>query len=218
MVISDSGENVSVVGLRLEAGADPEKDQKEVQNLLANVQLPVNAGRPAVMTQGLSADAFYYFSVYTENEEGAAELEQAKDYLVQELNSIKGVDQVLAFGEREALISIELNSRKLNQYGISPAVIADQVNATLSQAPIGEATLDGSAQMIRVVGSINSLEHLKKLELSTLSGKTISLDQLAKIETSYNANYISRFNGYEAILFQIYQAEDGNMVNIYCEL
>ena len=79
---------------------------------------------------------------------------------------------------------------------------------------VGEKIIDGKTSNIKVIGDLTSLETLKSLPVAP----NVTLADIAAIEETKNANFISRFNGKEALDISITKDSNSNAVAISKEI
>jgi multidrug efflux pump subunit AcrB len=148
-IVSTSDENISIVGLRLMPDQKPEEVKERVNSLLMNANLPSQAQRPVVSTQGLSTQPFYYLSMNMKEGTNVEKLNILKEEILPELKSVQGVENVFTLGNQERIVSIKLDLSKLSSNGIAPIMVANAIESSLVEGAVGRVSLDNSSQLVR---------------------------------------------------------------------
>ena len=91
------------------------------------------------------------------------------------------VGQAIRFGGVTRQICIDLEPAKLDAYGVTADFINSQVQATNLNLPGGNGSLGGSSESIRVLGSVSSVEELKRMRIPVPGKKWVELGQLGRV-------------------------------------
>ncbi|MUG47917.1 efflux RND transporter permease subunit [Paenibacillus woosongensis] len=216
---STSSDNFATIIVMLTDKADPEKKKQDIESLLQEVNLPASASTPKVATFGFASIPAYYFAIYGQNGMSQSELDQwYANEIKPELESIPGYDHMDEIGARETKLTIKLDAGKLNDFGLTPGQVSGQVRQNLTSLPAGAVDLDGSSLMARVKGDTNSVYNLENMDLLTQSGTRVRLNQLGKIESISESDFVARLNQQPAIGIQLYKTSEANAVDFAREV
>ncbi|MGX4586736.1 efflux RND transporter permease subunit [Paenibacillus chitinolyticus] len=211
---STSSDNYSQITIELEQDIKPKNAKQDLEALVSNVKLPQQAEKPKVLTEGFSSQPVYYLAVYGNDGMNQAELDKIyKDTILPGFNTIKGIDHVDSVGNQEATLSIKLNENTINSYGLTPTDVSNSIRAALSASPAGTVEFNGTTQMVRVTGQIDTIYSLDNLTLTTPKGSVLQLKDLGKIEAISESQFITRLDGKPAIGVQLYKTKSANAVN-----
>ncbi|MEC0246663.1 efflux RND transporter permease subunit [Paenibacillus chitinolyticus] len=211
---STSSDNYSQITIELEQNIKPKDAKQDLEALVSNVKLPQQAEKPKVLTEGFSSQPVYYLAVYGNDGMNQAELDKIyKDTILPGFNTIKGIDHVDSVGNQEATLSIKLNENTINSYGMTPTDVSNSIRAALSASPAGTVEFNGTTQMVRVTGQIDTIYSLDNLTLTTPKGSVLQLKDLGKIEAISESQFITRLDGKAAIGVQLYKTKSANAVN-----
>ncbi|QED47038.1 efflux RND transporter permease subunit [Cytobacillus dafuensis] len=213
-IVSTSDENISIVGLRLMPDQEPEEVKDRVNSLLLNTNLPPQAQRPVVLTQGLSSQPFYYLSMSMKEESNVEKLNSIKEEILPELKSVQGVENVFTLGNRERIVSIKLDLSKLSTNGIAPIMVANAIESSLVEGAVGRVDLDNNSQLVRFTTTLNDLNELKEIEIVNNSTQKLTIGDVSIVEEVLDTKYLSNFNGKSSIMFMLFKSADGNVVDI----
>ncbi|GIP59116.1 MULTISPECIES: efflux RND transporter permease subunit [Paenibacillus] len=216
---STSSDNFATIIVMLTDKADPEKKKQDIESLLQEVNLPASASTPKVATFGFASIPAYYFAIYGQNGMSQSELDQwYANEIKPELESIPGYDHMDEIGARETKLTIKLDAGKLHDFGLTPGQVSGQVRQNLTSLPAGAVDLDGSSLMARVKGDTNSVYNLENMDLLTQSGTRVRLNQLGKVESISESDFVARLNQQPAIGIQLYKTSDANAVDFAGEV
>lgn len=210
---STSSDNFSTIVIELEQDKKPDDVKKDVESLISNVKLPQSSEKPKVQTLGFASQPVYYISVYGTNGMSQQDLDKVyKDVILPGYESIKGIDHVDSIGNQEAVLTMKMDANAIGNYGMSPEQVSSSIKAALQTSPAGSVDFNGNTQMVRVRSDLNSVYNLENMKITTPSGNTLLLKELAKIEAINEATFLSRLNGQPAIGVNLFKTKNANAV------
>lgn len=210
---SSSQDNYSQIILELDQDKKPEDVKKDVESLISNVKLPQGSEKPKVLTAGFASEPVYYLAVYGDESMNQAELDNAyKDTILPGFNGLKGVDHVDSVGNQDAVLTIKLDAPAINNYGLTPEDVSGSIKAALVSSPAGTVDFNGNTQMVRVKGEMDSIYNLDNLKITTKTGDTLLLNQIAKVEAISESKFIARLDDKPAIGVLLYKTKAANAV------
>ena len=135
-VVSKSRQNVSEILIRFRELSEKEFDKRvtdlrrEIQSK-ANDELPESAEDPAVI-EITTSNGFPTAIVVVAGQARDEELRRQGKLISEEIERIRGVDEVLAFGFTEPELHVEINPAALAAYSLTAADVADQLRGQFS--------------------------------------------------------------------------------------
>lgn len=183
-VASTSREGISNVVVRFNEIAPALFDKRvndlrrEIQN--KEVELPQDALDPVIF-EVTSANAFPTATivvsgrVYDENLRRAAHL--ARD----EVEQLRGVDRVLTTALPDPEVIVRLDAARIHSLGLSPAAIANAVEAQFRDVAAGSASVGDQRWLVRLIGTSDDLGLLSQVPLPAPDGEVL-LEDVADIE------------------------------------
>ena len=216
-VYSTSQENVSTVVIEFIAGANLDfliqDTQRKVSAIMAD--LPEGAEPPTISKISINDQPVMRLGA-TGNLPTRAFYQFMKDQIKPQLSRIPGVGQVDLVGGEEREIKVNLDSQRLESYGISIAKVAQAVQGANLDFPTGTVK-DSDAQFtVRLAGKFNSLEELAQLTIGhSPQGGAIKLGDLAEIQDGRKEDTnLIRVNGRSAVGILIQKQSDANAVEV----
>ncbi|PZE22893.1 efflux RND transporter permease subunit [Paenibacillus xerothermodurans] len=210
---STSSDNFSTIVIELEQDKEPEDVKQDIESLISNVRLPQSAEKPKVQTFGFASEPVYYLSVYGTNGMSQQDLDKVyKDVILPGFESINGMDHVDSIGNQEAALTMKLDANALGNYGLSPSQVSNAIKSALLTSPAGTVDFNGNSQMVRVKSDLNTVYNLENMKITTNTGDTLLLKQIAKVEAITEATFFSRLNGQPAIGVHLFKTKSANAV------
>ena len=213
---SKSMESVSVVMITLNTGADVNyllTDAQRKINAVVN-DLPDDAKTPSLSKFSLDDVAIMNLSVTSKLTE--KELYDLLDQKIQPVFArINGVAKVDMVGGEEREIQVKVFPEKLTGYGLTINQVQQILAASNLDFPTGNIKTRNSQTTIRLSGKFTSLEQMRNLPITTPSGASIRLSDIAEVSDGIkDIEKIARINMKNTILMQVFKQSDANAVEV----
>ncbi len=212
-----SNENVSFIAVEFEQQADLDKSVQEIQRKMGQVvsAFPKEVRAPVINKFALDELPVVRLAV-SSNLSGTAFYDLIKNRVVSELAQVKGAAQVTILGGEQREIKININSYKLEQYGISLLQVAQAVQAANLDFPTGKVSGEDNQVRIRLAGKFTSLDEIRALVIgkSRFNG-TVYLRDIADVQDGVrDAEVLCRTNETPAVGLSIRKQGDANAVEM----
>ncbi|OIM99350.1 multidrug transporter AcrB [Idiomarina sp. MD25a] len=145
------------------------------------------------------------------------DIEYYADFLRRELVLVEGVGKVIASGEQQEEVIVEVSRSKLSNMGIPTSRIANLLTTQNTVADAGRVTVDEERFRIATTGEFESVEELANLVISNPGAQQrIYLRDVAQIyrDTKEIPSHIVRFNGQPSIWLGVSFADNVNVVDV----
>ena len=145
------------------------------------------------------------------------ELEDYAKKLRRELLAVDGVAKVTLEGVQDEAIYVEVSRERAAAIGVSVARIFEDLAQQNSVVSAGDVQVDGQRLIIQPSGSVNSIEAIENLIVSTTSSNTIVyLRDIATVSRDYvtPAEFEIRYNGEPAIALGVSNVIGANVVKM----
>ncbi|GAA3413278.1 efflux RND transporter permease subunit [Paenibacillus hodogayensis] len=216
---STSSDNFSMIQIELANGRKPEDAKQDIESLLANVKLPQKAEKPQVLTFGFGSIPVYNLAISGKNGMSQEELDRIfNDIFEPTLGTLSGLDHVDAIGNQEALLKLKLDLNAILNYGLTPNQVSQSIQASIVSSPAGSVKFGGNNQMVRINSDLDSLYGLENMKLTTPTGDTVLLKQIAKVEAISESTFLSRLNGEPAIAVSLFKTKEANTVQFSAQI
>lgn len=199
--------------------ADVRPTWLEVRNMLSDIR--------STLPQGVVGPAFndrfddVFGSIYALTSDGYSyeDMRVKAEQIRRILLGVKNVKKVELIGVQPEKIYIEMESSKLSQLGIDPAVIIAAVKAQNAMTPSGMLETASDDVYLRVSGMFENVEGLRNMPIRA-NERIFRLGDVAKIERGYAEPMEPKmyYNGQTAIGIAVSMNKGGNILTLGSEL
>lgn len=196
---------------------------KDIPNLFYTVRKKV-ADSKSYLPMGINGPYFdddfgdTYGVIYAMSAKGYKpnEVRDFTTYVRQRLLQVKDVGKVNIYGLQEEQVYVELSRKKMAQYALSPATVAQQLNQQNAIENGGQVETKSFSMPIRVGGPFENVADIKAMPLRTPSGASIRLGDVADVRRDVinPAQSKVRFQGEELVAMGISMARGGDIVEL----
>ena len=200
---------------RLEKGTQEALD--DVRSAVARVRgdLPGDMQEPIINKLELAGGAVLAYTVASDKMD-----EEALSWFVDNdvsklLLSVRGVGAVNRVGGVDREVQIQLDPLKLQALGTTAADISRQLARVQIESAGGVADIGGSQQPLRTVSALKSADELARMEIALSDGRSIRLDQIAKIEDTVAERTAAAFlDGRPVVGFEIARSRGASEIEV----
>ncbi len=196
---------------------------KEIPNLFYTVRKKVNDSK-SYLPMGVQGPYFdddfgdTYGVIYAMSAKGYTprEVRDFTTQIRQRLLQVKDVGKVNVYGLQDEMVYVELSRKKMAQYGLSPAVVAQQLNQQNTIESGGNIESNSFSMPIRVGGPFENVADIQAMPLRAPSGASIRLGDIAQVRRDVinPAQSKVRFQGEELVALGISMARGGDIVEL----
>lgn len=198
-----------------------EKDINEalddVRSAVSEVQgsLPAAANEPIISKVSTAGFPVVTYSVSADSM-SASELSWfVDDALTKRLSDIQGVGSISRIGGVERQITVIPDKHKLAALTLPINQLSQQIYAKWQDSAGGEAKVGAQTQTIRVLGMGSSVNDLAQMQISTPTGSTMRLGDLATVtDTHADLTSIARLGDKNVVAFNITRAKGAGEVAV----
>ncbi len=216
---STSVQDYSVVQIQFMQNTDMSAAQQDVQNKINQIlnNLPDDAGNPSIMK--FSTDDMPVMRIGVSSNMAPKKFYTYLDNFIKpQLSRQKGVSQISLSGGVEREIKINVDSQKLQSYGISTSSVTSAVENANLEYPTGKIKDQDSQFVVRLGGKFTSIDQIKNLTIRHSAAGDVKLMDVADVyDGTKEQTSISRVNGRTTIGLEIYKQSDANEVEV-CQL
>ena len=181
----------------------------------ASRRLPPGTNEPMVRDD--FADVYGVLLAITGEGYSYQDIEHYADFLRRELVLVDGVGKVVATGEQQEQVVVEVSRAKLSNVGIASARIANLLTTQNTVADAGRVTIADEAFRIATSGEFESVEELASLVISNPGAEQrIYLRDVAEIYRTVEEipQQVVRFNGLPSVWLGLSFADNVNVVEV----
>ena len=204
----------SEITLDFRWSAQMDEVTQKVRERLDALNLPDEAEKPMVLRYDPGLDPVLVLAI--SGDWPLAKLRRyTEDEIERALEKVDGVAMVQVNGGEEAIISVELDTQKLAQVGLS----ADDIRARLEEENIslaGGRLSDGAQELlVRTLSEYQNVDEIAQLAFTTAQGVQLRLDDFARVAPGVKERtVITRFGPHESVEIQVFKEGDANLVEV----
>lgn len=215
-ISSKSKDNISVITLEFEWGANLDEATNEVRNAvgLAERNLPEGVELPTIFKMSTSMMPVVMFTVTAdESYNGIKDILDKR--LIQPLNRIDGVGNIIELGAPIRAVMVDVDPRKLDSYNLTVEQLSGLLAASNLNLPSGSLEMGKSDIPLRLQGEWESSDQVKNIIISNFNGKTVYLRDVATVRDGLkDVKTYERSNGGKNVRIMIQKQSDANTVTV----
>ncbi|HEY5368127.1 MAG TPA: CusA/CzcA family heavy metal efflux RND transporter [Hanamia sp.] len=174
---------LSYVKLIFEDNVTDEQARMQVNNLLANAELPAGI-IPSIQPPTGPTGEIYRYTLRSKTRD-VRQLKTLQDWVVdRQLRSVPGVADVVSFGGETKAYEIQVDPGKLSNLGISALDVYNVV--TKSNINIGGDVINvnNQAYVVRGIGLLNDINEIKNIIIENVNGIPVLVKDIANVTIS----------------------------------
>ncbi len=214
-ISSISRTGTSDVILEFYWGTDINTAVQDIREKLDQVFLPKEAKKPVILRYDPTLDPILVFAV-TSHKMNLMDLRTFCDQqLKPALDKLKGVAAAKVRGGLEEEIRVEIDQKKLENLNLN----INRINTRLANENInlaGGILREGSTEyIVRTVNQFKNLDEIRNLIIGRFNNADIRLKDIGSVKKTYkDREVITRVNGKECVLVEIYKEGGANIVQV----
>ena len=216
-ITSQSKDNMSIVMLELEWGANMDEAVNDVRSYvdMTKSNLPDNCGTPMIFKLSTSAMPVAQYSI-TADETYAGLDKIMNDEVIPQLNQIDGIGNISLSGAPDRYIYINIDQQKLDAYGLTIEQVGQVVQANNLNLSSGTIKMPQEQYQMQVRSEyIESSEIADLMVTMTPQGQQVFIRDIATVkDTIKDLSLDEKTNGREAVRLIIAKQTGANTVKI----
>jgi HAE1 family hydrophobic/amphiphilic exporter-1 len=219
-VTTSASQGFATVIVQFDLNSQLKDDQDAVQQRLAQVQLPPDAGRPLLQTFSFTQLPTITYSLAAKDGDLQRATTEANEVIAPALRSVAGVGQVKVAGGAADSVTITLEPLKMAAAGVSATQVQQALAASQVDLPAGEVLSGSKTLPVEVRSSLKTVGDLKALVVGAAATgmaapRLVTLGDVATvIESPLPLNGISRTDGSPSLSISVIKTSDGNAVKV----
>lgn len=182
-ITSQSSQGSSNITVEFELGTDMESAANDVRDKASQAtgSLPSDLDAPPVVSKADASNDPVIIMLLQSNKRNALELtEFANNYLVEKIQTVKGVSGVNIWGEKKYAMRIWFNPSKLASYSLTPKDVQDALARENVELPSGKIYGNKIELGIRTFGRLNTEDDFNNLIIKNINGADIRLKDVGE--------------------------------------
>ena len=139
----------------------------------------------------------------------------ATNFIRTQLATVQGASIPLPYGGKTRAVSVDLDPRKLQAYGISPQDVSSAINQQSVIVPSGTAKIGKREYDVLFNGNTDTIQAINNLPLKQVNGTTIYIRDVASVHDGYTpqVNMVVS-NGIKAALLPVLKSGDASTLDV----
>ena len=220
-ITSNVQDGTSATTIEFVFGKNIDRAVNDVRDAVTRVRsdLPGSVNEPVITRSTTTGGPMLTYTVKAKGASSAkspAELSWFIDNeIAKTLLTVPGVGGVKRVGGVDREVVINLRPERLASYGITASEISKQLKAINQDVPGGKATVGRMEQSIRTLGSAQSIETLRGMQITLRDGRAIRLSDLGAVaDSAAEATQDAYVDGERVVAFQVMRAIGSSSVDV----
>jgi multidrug efflux pump subunit AcrB len=187
--------------------------RREIQNK-ASAELPDDADDPLIIELTTSNGFPTALVVVTGQADDETLRSQARK-IKQDLEGIRGVDQVTPSGLQDPELHVEFDPDALAAHGLNATQLAETVRGAFRDVSAGSAKVAGNEWLIRVAGTTDQPGLVAQIQLPVVGDSAVTLDSVATVSRSReDAAQLAAYQGKPAVSMAVTKVSMVNTLDL----
>ena len=216
-ITSQSKDNMSIVMLELEWGANMDEAVNDVRSYIdmTKSNLPDNCGTPMIFKLSTSAMPVVQYSI-TADETYAGLDKILNDEVIPQLNQIDGIGNISLSGAPDRYVYINIDQQKLDAYGLTIEQVGQVVQANNLNLSSGTVKMPQEQYQMQVRSEYIESSEIEDLMVTmTPQGQQVFIRDIATLkDTIKDLSLDEKTNGRESVRLIIAKQTGANTVQI----
>ena len=210
---STSNEGNAMIMLEYDYDADMDDAYNELTRSLNSMRGLPDDCTTSVMEMNMNGGNDIMLSISHDTQE------DLYDYVDQNITPVfeqlSTVAQVESMGGSSEYVKVELDPVKMKQYKVTVNQITSAMAAADLSYPSGDAQYGDLSLSVTTSAKADTLDDLKKVPITTQSGKIVYLEDIADVYTTEEQmGGVSRYNGQETISLSVSKKQDSSAMKL----
>jgi hydrophobe/amphiphile efflux-1 (HAE1) family protein len=214
---SSSSEGMSNIIVTFELDRDIDLAAQDVRDRAARArqQLPIDVEEPVIVKQDADAQPILWLGLAGEKFSQLQLTDYADRYLIDELQTIRGVGRVVIGGQREYAMRLWLDPQAMSARTITPLDVRDALQRNNIELPSGRIEGKEREFTIRTLGELKLPEDFNRLIIKTVDGIPVYLQDIGHAEISARSERsLVRMNGETAVGLGVVKQSKANTLDV----
>ena len=217
-LLSASYEGFGWTWIEFRINVDQDRVLQEVRDKVAQIRatFPRDVKDPVVQRGGDENDEPVAFYALVGEQVSARQLTTLGEQVVQKgLERVNGVGRDALGGTVTRQIQVRVDAGRLTAMGLTVDQVVAALRAANVAVPVGTVANRSAEAIVRVDGRVSAPKDFGRIIVARKNGVPIHLSQVAEIVDGERERVsLARVNGAPSIAFQVFKAQDANIVEV----
>ena len=214
-ISSISRAGMSDVILEFRWGTNVNAAIQDVREKLDQVFLPKEVEKPVILRYDPTLDPILTFGLTSEKESLMYLRNFSEDNIKIRLDKIPGVAAVKIRGGLEEEFHVDIDDKKLVSLNLNINTINNRLASENINLAGGTLKEGATEYIVRTVNQFKNLDEIRNLIIGTYNGVEVRVKDIGTVTRSFkDREVITRINGKECVILEIYKEADANIVDV----
>ncbi|MBS1719970.1 MAG: efflux RND transporter permease subunit [Armatimonadetes bacterium] len=186
---------------------------QQVQRAQGRFPNDPNISSPTIFKFDPSTQPILIYGVVPANGDLVKLRERMNNELSPQIEAAGGVASVTISGSQDRAILVEITPEKLRAYNLTLADVSRKLQSENLALPAGSAIQGKTRYNLRSYGYFKSLDDLRKVPISTVNGKPITLAEVATVrDATPEITSYTRLDSKPAVVLSVTKQSDANTI------
>jgi CzcA family heavy metal efflux pump len=177
--------------------------------------LPPGTTPPFIITYTASTTPIIQIGLSSKSMPEQQVFDQGNNFLRSQLATVQGAATPYPYGGKPRQIQVDLDSAKLQAYGLSPVDIVNAVSAQNLVLPAGTVKIGATEYNVEMNGTPQTIAELNDLPVKTTNGSTLYLRDVAHVRDAFSVQTnIVRQDGVRGVLMSMYKIGSSSTLTV----
>ena len=177
--------------------------------------LPPGTTPPFIITYTASTTPIIQLGLSSKTMPEQQLFDQGNNFLRGQLATVQGAATPYPYGGKPRQIQVDLDSAKLQAYGLTPVDIVNAVSAQNLVLPAGTVKIGATDYNVEMNGTPQTIAELNDLPVKTTNGSTLYLRDVAHVRDAFSVQTnIVRQDGVRGVLMSMYKIGSSSSLTV----
>ncbi|MFA7116103.1 MAG: efflux RND transporter permease subunit [Bacteroidales bacterium] len=215
-ITSSSKDNISVVSLKLDWGADLTEAVNDIRSYIDMLKnnLPEDCNNPFIFKFSTSSMPILMYTITANGSYPGLE-KLLNDNVIPQLNRVNGIGSLSIIGAPDRIVYVDIDQAKLNSFGLPLESVGSAISNNNLNLSSGLVKMKNEQYQLEVKSEYIGSNQIKDIVVANVKGKFIYVKDLATVkDTIKDLTLDEKTNGEDAVRLMVTKQSGSNTAQI----